>query len=173
MTTSASEQDKIYILNGPNLNLLGIREPDLYGHISLEDVIKKLLISANEYHVQLEHFQSNHEGALIDFINQQYIDFVKNPHINLGFIVNFGAYTHTSIALLDALSMFPKKNVLIYEVHLTNIFSRETFRQHSFVSKIANETIVGLGVHGYEVALFKILDAFKSFRNSDICTSLG
>lgn len=171
--TLTSYQNKLCVINGPNMNLLGIREPELYGHTTLDELLTKISTIAKEQGVEFSSFQSNHEGALIDYINEQYIDFVKKPNTRLAFIVNFAGYTHTSVALFDALSMFPKKTVLIYEVHLTNIFSRETFRHHSFVSKIADETIVGLGVYGYEVALLKILDVFKSFRNSDFCTPLG
>lgn len=154
---------RVCVINGPNLNLLGLREPSLYGNTPLSEIIDKLLTLAATNQTELVHFQSNHEGALIDFINAQYVEFLQNPHTSLAFIVNFAAYSHTSIALLDALAMFPEKTVPIFEVHISNIFERESFRRHSFVSKIARETIVGLGANGYEMALLKILDVFKSF----------
>lgn len=163
------DKSRICVVNGPNLNLLGIREPEIYGITTLSEIVQKLLTVAQEKNAELIHFQSNHEGALIDFLNEEYLKFNKNPEMRLGFIVNLAGYTHTSIALFDSLSMFPKNLVPIYEVHLSNIFLRESFRHHSFVSKIASETIVGLGVTGYEIALDKIFHFFESLHHTSIC----
>lgn len=155
-------KSQVCVINGPNLNLLGVREPEIYGKTTLQDIIDKLLTLSKLKQNELIHFQSNHEGALIDFLNEEYLRFIKNPEFPTAFIVNLAAYSHTSIALLDALILFANKNVPIFEVHLTNIFKREHFRHHSFVSNIASEVIIGLGASGYEIALHKIFDFFES-----------
>jgi len=133
----------IYILNGPNLNLLGTREPEVYGSETLEDLQARCDRKAQALGFVLVFRQSNHEGELVTWVQEARADAA-------GIIVNAGAFTHTSIALLDALLACP---VPIVEVHLSNIFSRETFRHHSYVSKAAKGVICGFGGLGYELAI--------------------
>lgn len=134
----------ILLLNGPNLNLLGTREPQHYGHETLADIIAKLMVKAREYAIELRNFQSNHEGALIDSIHQAKAEGVA------GVIINPGAYSHTSIALHDA---FVATALPFIEVHISNIYAREPFRHHSHLAGIATGVIAGLGTYGYELAL--------------------
>ena len=139
---------RILLLNGPNLNLLGTREPEIYGSETLDDIAEKLAIQlsslATETKHQISHFQSNLEGELINKIHLAAIE-------NTAFILfNPAAYTHTSIALRDALL---GTKIPFIEIHLSNVHQRETFRQHSYFSDIAVGTIVGLGAQGYELAL--------------------
>lgn len=132
------------VLHGPNLNLLGTREPKLYGSVTLEEINGRLLILAEEAGIKLVAFQSNVEGELIDRIQQAIgdgIDFI---------IINPAAYTHTSIALRDALAA---TGIPFIEVHLSNIFAREFFRKESYFSDLALGVITGLGAKGYELAL--------------------
>lgn len=133
----------ILVLQGPNLNWLGKREPHIYGSMTLEDIHDRLRERADQLGLVLKTVQSNHEGVLIDTIQEQAatID---------GIIVNAGALTHTSIALRDALSAV---SVPIMEVHLSNIHARESFRHHSYISALASGVIVGLGWRGYLWAL--------------------
>jgi len=134
----------VWILHGPNLNLLGQREPKIYGTESLEDINKRLVATARSGGMAAECFQTNHEGELVDRIQEagrQQIDFI---------ILNPAAYTHTSIAIRDALTGVA---IPFIEVHLSNIHARETFRQRSYVSDIAVGTICGLGSRGYDLAL--------------------
>jgi len=135
---------KLLLLNGPNLNLLGSREPDIYGSDTLDVIAKRLAKQAAENNHQLTHFQSNSEGELVNRIHQAAQESVT-------FILfNPAAYTHTSIALRDALL---GTQIPFIEIHLSNVHQREEFRQHSFFSDIAAGTIVGLGAQGYELAL--------------------
>ena len=134
----------VWILHGPNLNLLGRREPDIYGTESLADIDKRLVEAAESGGAAAECFQSNHEGELVDRIQEagrRAIDFI---------ILNPAAYTHTSVAIRDALAGV---KIPFIEVHLSNIHARETFRQRSYVSDIAVGTICGLGSRGYDLAL--------------------
>lgn len=133
----------ILLLNGPNLNLLGRREPEKYGSQTLEDITQALDLKAQELNVQLSHFQSNAEFQLIDKIHQtrDCVDYI---------IFNPGAFTHTSIALRDALLAV---KVPFIEVHLSNIHAREPFRHHSYLSDISSGVICGLGADGYHWAL--------------------
>jgi len=133
----------ILILNGPNLNLLGTREPETYGNTTLADIEARLLRQLADAH-QLEFFQSNTEGLLIDRIHQAGRDGVNF------ILINPAAFTHTSIALRDALLGV---NIPFIEVHLSNVFAREDFRHHSYLSDIAVGVISGLGAQGYELAL--------------------
>ncbi|MES2615502.1 MAG: type II 3-dehydroquinate dehydratase [Bdellovibrionota bacterium] len=152
--------NKILLINGPNLNLLGKRQVSLYGSQSLEDMIinlKKRIPSS----FNLVHFQSNVEGEIVNFLNAEYINFCENTAKVAGIIINPAAYTHTSIAIRDALEVFRDENVKIYEVHLSNIFAREEFRHKSYISPIANGVVSGFGVMGYELALQKILQEAK------------
>ena len=136
--------DKILVLNGPNLNLLGSREPAVYGHTTLLDVESLLAQRAGELGAELSFLQSNHEGVLIDRIHAARLD-------GTGFIViNPGGLTHTSVALRDALAGVA---IPFVEVHISNVHKRESFRHRSFLSDIAEGVIVGLGTGGYCVAL--------------------
>ncbi|MDN5935069.1 MAG: type II 3-dehydroquinate dehydratase [Nitrosospira sp.] len=144
MKTGISRAKNILVLHGPNLNLLGTREPKLYGSVTLEEINGRLLILAEEAGIKLVAFQSNVEGELIDRIQQAIgdgIDFI---------IINPAAYTHTSIALRDALAA---TGIPFIEVHLSNIFAREFFRKESYFSDLALGVITGLGAKGYELAL--------------------
>ena len=145
---SDSNTRRILVLHGPNLNLLGTREPDIYGRETLADINRKLAIAAAASGAQLESFQSNHEGVLIDRVQAAKVQ--KTDWI----IINPAGYTHTSIALRDALSGV---GIPFIEVHLSNIHARESFRHHSYFSDIASGTIVGLGSRGYFAALQHIL----------------
>ena len=133
----------VMVLNGPNLNLLGTREPDIYGTETLESIEEACRKRAADLGLAVEFRQSNNEGDLVDWVQE-----AGGSHQAL--IVNAGAYTHTSVALLDALLA---TELPIIEVHLSNINQREEFRHHSYVSKAADGMICGLGGHGYELAL--------------------
>jgi 3-dehydroquinate dehydratase-2 len=134
---------KILVLNGPNINMLGIREPDVYGKESYADLLALLEESAIKYDVEISHFQSNHEGALVDKIQEAYgvID---------GIVINPAAYTHTSIAILDALKAV---GIPAVEVHISNVAERESFRQLSYPGMYCEKTIAGKGIRGYLLAI--------------------
>ena len=134
----------ILVLNGPNMNMLGIRQPEIYGHETYEDLCAMIRAEAERLGVEVSFFQSNHEGALVDAIQQAYFDHVD------GIIINPAAYTHTSVAILDALKAVALPAV---EVHLSDISAREAFRQHSFVSPACRKTIAGHGFQGYVEAI--------------------
>ena len=134
---------KILILNGPNLNLLHKRDKKIYGDVSLEKIENDCRELAKELGVDVVLRQSNNEGDLVDFIQ----DAVENFD---GIIINAAAYTHTSVAIRDALEIFQKPKI---ELHISNIFKREEFRQNSFLSEVVDAVISGLGVRGYTVAL--------------------
>jgi 3-dehydroquinate dehydratase-2 len=134
---------KILVINGPNLNMLGIREPDIYGKQDFASLQKFIRDSASELGLEVTLFQSNHEGDIVDIIQSAYGVFD-------GIVINPAAYTHTSVAILDALKAVGIPTV---EVHLSDINSREEFRKHSYVSMIAKKTVCGLGFDGYRVAL--------------------
>lgn len=134
----------ILLINGPNLNLLGTREPQIYGSTTLNDVVTRAESQASTLSARLSHFQSNHEGAIVDRIQaarEEGVDAV---------IINAGALTHTSVAVRDALLGV---GIPFIELHVTNVHSRETFRHHSYLSDKAQAVICGLGVFGYEAAL--------------------
>ena len=134
---------KILVINGPNLNMLGIREPDIYGKQDFAALEEYIRASARELSLSVSLFQSNHEGEIVDIIQSAY-------GLYDGIVINPAAYTHTSVAILDALKAVGIPTV---EVHLSDINSREEFRKHSFVSMIAVKTICGLGFEGYRRAL--------------------
>lgn len=139
---------KILVLNGPNLNLLGTREPEVYGTDSLEDIQNSLQSLALKNSMNIDFYQSNSENALIERLHkakQDSVDYI---------IINPGAFTHTSIALRDA---FLGIDIPFIEVHISNIYSREEFRKKSYLSDISKGLITGLGVAGYEFALLSIL----------------
>ena len=135
---------KLLLLNGPNLNLLGTREPAVYGTATLADIEQAAVAQAQEAGAALEHFQSNHEGALIDRIHAaraEGVDFI---------VINPGGLTHTSVALRDA---FASVAIPFVEVHISNVHQRESFRHHSYLSGIARGVICGLGADGYRFAI--------------------
>ena len=139
-----SKKASILVIQGPNLNLLGTREPEVYGKTTMEDIHNKLDELAKAQSVELDTYQSNHEGELIDRVQK-----AKKDGVNF-IIINPGAFTHTSVALRDALAGVA---IPFTEVHLSNIHQREEFRKHSYLSDIATGVICGLGAIGYELAL--------------------
>ncbi len=140
------EKPKILILNGPNLNLLGKREPGVYGNQSFESYFQQL--AARFPQLDLDYYQSNHEGGLIDKIHE--VGFTYN-----GIVINAGGFTHTSVALADALSAVTAPAV---EVHISNIHAREAFRHHSYLTSRCKGMICGLGLMGYELAIRYLSD---------------
>jgi 3-dehydroquinate dehydratase-2 len=142
----------VFILNGPNLNLLGVREPATYGYDTLADVEERCLARAGALDLTIDFRQTNHEGQLVDWIQEA-------REAADGIILNAGALTHTSVAVLDALNA---ADLPIIEVHLSNIFRRESFRHHSYVSLAANGGIFGLGPQGYELALEAIASLIEA-----------
>jgi 3-dehydroquinate dehydratase-2 len=139
---------RILVLHGPNLNLLGTREPEIYGNTTLADIDAGLTALAEKGGASLTSFQSNHEGDLVDRIQAAATD--GTTHI----IINAGAYTHTSVAIRDALAAIKRP---IFEVHLSNVYRREAFRHQSYLSDIAQAVIAGLGAEGYRAAVRSIL----------------
>lgn len=139
-----SPQPHVLVLHGPNLNLLGSREPGHYGLATLDDINRTLVSRGKTAGAQVETFQNNHEGALIDRIHQaahDHVDFI---------VINPAGYTHTSVALRDALAATA---IPFVEIHLSNIYAREAFRHHSYFSDLAVGVVSGLGAYGYELAL--------------------
>jgi 3-dehydroquinate dehydratase-2 len=134
---------KFLLINGPNLNMLGKREPDIYGSRTLDDIVEKLRQLAQQQGIELDHLQSNAEHEIVSKIQQAMaqVDFI---------IINPGAFTHTSIAIRDALLSV---SIPFIEIHLSNVHARETFRRHSYLSDVAQGVICGLGDYGYEAAL--------------------
>lgn len=139
--------NNILVINGPNLNLLGEREPSIYGDKKLEDIEKNLIELGTKNLYDIDCVQSNYEGKLIEIIQN-----ASRSHS--GIIINAGGYSHTSIALMDALKSFNKP---IIEVHMSNIYRRENFRHESYISKVANGCICGFGDLGYELAVYSII----------------
>jgi len=133
----------IYILNGPNLNLLGKREPEIYGRDTLEDVEAMCVEVGRGFGLAVQLLQSNYEGQIVDWIHEAREDAA-------GIIINPGAYTHTSVAILDALNTFDGP---VFEVHISNVHKRESFRHHSYVSLRADGVMAGFGVEGYALAM--------------------
>ncbi|PCI87321.1 MAG: type II 3-dehydroquinate dehydratase [Hyphomicrobiales bacterium] len=139
---------KISIINGPNLNMLGVREPEIYGTLSLADIEAQCLDQAKKLGLEMSFSQSNHEGAIVEFIHAAH----EAGHGAI--IINAAAFTHTSVAILDALKAV---NLPVYEVHLSNVHARESFRHKSYISAIATGVICGLGVEGYLAAMRAIV----------------
>lgn len=135
---------KILVLNGPNLNMLGIREPELYGSSTYEDLVSMITSYCEKKGIEVKCLQSNHEGDLVDYIQQAYFDKTD------GIVINPGAYTHTSVALLDALKAV---SIPAVEVHITKVDAREDFRRISYVSYYCSKTIIGKGFDGYIEAI--------------------
>jgi 3-dehydroquinate dehydratase-2 len=134
----------LYVLNGPNLNLLGTREPELYGHATLAEVEKLCRATAQRCGLAVEFHQSNHEGEIVDWIQK------ARAEKAAGLIINPAGYTTTSVAILDALLTMEAP---VIEVHITNIHKREAFRRHSYVSRAAHAVICGFGIEGYALAI--------------------
>ena len=147
----------IYILNGPNLNLLGSREPQIYGTTSLETIEETLRDRASRAGVEIVFLQSNHEGDLVDWIHEA-------GAAGAPVILNAGAYTHTSVALHDAIK---GAQATVIEVHLSNTHQREPFRHHSYLSPVAKGVIMGFGARSYELALDALLPAPAPVQTSD------
>jgi len=134
----------VYVLNGPNLNLLGTRQPEIYGHSTLGDVEKLCRATAERHGLAIDFRQSNHEGEIVDWIQK------AREQNAAGLVINAGAYTHTSVAILDALTTLEAP---IVEVHISNIHARESFRRRSYISHVARGVICGFGIEGYALAL--------------------
>lgn len=134
----------VYVLNGPNLNLLGTREPEIYGHATLADVEKLCHAAAKRHGLTVEFRQSNHEGEIIDWIHE------ARAAAAAGLVINPAGYGHTSVAILDALAVLEAP---IVEVHISNIHAREPFRRRTYVSQVARAVLCGFGVHGYALAI--------------------
>lgn len=143
---------KILVLNGPNLNMLGIREPDVYGKNTFADLLALLDRVAAEEGIEIEQYQSNHEGCLVDKIQEAYGKFD-------GIVINPAAYTHTSVAILDALKAV---SIPAVEVHISDVDSREAFRQISYTGMACKKTIKGLGFEGYRQAIHFLKDFLSS-----------
>ena len=142
---------KLYIINGPNLNLLGTREPEKYGNISLDKIKKLCLEKCKNYNLDLIFFQSNIEGELVNQIQD------SRNHQD-GLIINAGGYTHTSVAIHDALKIL---KIPIIELHISNVYNREEFRHKSLISKVAKGIICGFGADGYLLSLKAMLNFLK------------
>jgi 3-dehydroquinate dehydratase II len=145
----------VYVLNGPNLNLLGTREPETYGRATLADVEKLCRAAAERHQFKLDFRQSNHEGEIVDAIHAAGADQAA------GIIINAGAYTHTSVAIRDAVAAV---DVPVVEVHISNIFARESFRHHSHIAPVAKASLCGFGVDGYALAIEGLAALIKSRR---------
>lgn len=153
MTTNAAPTKRsILLINGPNLNLLGTREPEKYGSETLSDIEENARRQCNELGFDFEGFQSNHEGVIVDRIHAARTDGTT------AIIINAGAYTHTSVAIRDALTGV---RVPFIEVHISNIHAREPFRHHSYLSDVAQGVIVGLGTLGYTAAIWSVVEKLK------------
>jgi len=134
--------DTVHVLNGPNLNLLGTREPDVYGRATLADVEDTCRKACDRHGLALVFRQTNHEGELVSLL--------QGARGSLGVVLNAAAYTHTSVAIADAIKAV---GLNVVEVHLSNVFAREAFRHHSYVSPVARGVICGLGIEGYRLAI--------------------
>ncbi len=141
---------KILILNGPNLNMLGTRQPEIYGHINLKEIETACEALANELQVEVYFAQTNYEGELVSLIQK------ANGKYE-GIIINAGGYSHTSVAIRDSLALF---SGMIIEVHISNIYGREEFRHTSMISSISNGVIVGLGAQSYNLAMRALAESF-------------
>lgn len=139
---------KILVINGVNMNMLGIREPEKYGSMTLKDLEKELYAYSFSLGIDLETFQSNFEGEIVEKIQNAYGNYT-------GIVINAGAYTHTSIAIRDAISSV---NIPTVEVHMTNIYKREEFRHHSYLSDVCIGQICGFGINSYKLGLKAIVD---------------
>jgi 3-dehydroquinate dehydratase II len=148
--------DTVYVINGPNLNLLGSREPEKYGRATLADVEALCRTAAQRHGYAVEFRQSNHEGELVDWIQE------AGRTKAIGIVLNPAAYTHTSIAILDAIAAVTVPTI---EVHITNVHAREEFRHHSYVSKAAKAVLCGFGIDGYALAIDGLAAIIKAKRS--------
>jgi len=146
------QHGRVLVLNGPNLNLLGQREPDVYGETTLAQIDASLIALGRELQIEVECLQSNHEGELVDAIQAA-------PERFDGIVINAGAYTHTSVALRDA---FGGVGIPFVEVHISNVYAREEFRHHSLLSSLAAGVVVGFGPTSYMLGLRGIVDRLRS-----------
>lgn len=149
---------KLLVINGPNLNMLGVREPDVYGHQTYKDLVEYIAKLCARENIEVSIIQSNHEGAIVDAIQQAYGEYD-------GIVINPAAYTHTSIAILDALKAVAIKAV---EVHLSNIYEREEFRHVSYAGQACVNCIYGEGFEGYGKAILYLRDSFYSDLKSKL-----
>lgn len=140
---------KILVINGPNLNMLGIREPELYGRTTYDDLITMIEDHCKQKNIEVKCLQSNHEGDLVDFIQGAFFDGTD------GIVINPGAYTHTSVAILDALKAV---SIPAVEVHITDIDEREPFRKVSYISSYCSKSVIGKGIEGYIEAIDFLAD---------------
>lgn len=139
---------KILVINGPNMNMLGIREPEIYGHLKLQDIEKSLVDYAKKFNeISIKFVQSNHEGEIVDIIQKAYNEYD-------GIIINPAAYTHTSVAIRDAISAV---HIPTVEVHLSNIYTREDFRNKSYIAPVCIGQIAGFGAESYHMALLGLI----------------
>ncbi|MBB4574241.1 type II 3-dehydroquinate dehydratase [Rhizobium lentis] len=153
----------IYVLNGPNLNLLGKRQPHIYGHETLADVEASCRTLASELGHELRFHQSNREYEIIDWIHEA-------RENGVGIVINPAAFTHTSLAILDALNTFEGP---VIEIHISNVHKRESFRHHSFVSHRADGVIAGLGTEGYQLGIRRVATMLKTQKTTDAKWSTG
>lgn len=142
---------KVLVINGPNINMLGIREPGIYGAQTFSDLLTLLDTTAAELNISVDQFQSNHEGAIVDKIQEAY-------GVYDGIVINPAAYTHTSVAILDALKSV---SIPAVEVHISDVDSRESFRQISYAGMACENTIKGLGIDGYRQALIYLNNKYR------------
>jgi 3-dehydroquinate dehydratase-2 len=143
----------VYVLNGPNLNLLGSREPQTYGHATLKDVEQLSRDAAKRRGLEVEFRQSNHEGELVDWIHE------AGAKAAAGVVLNAGGYTHSSVAIRDAVAAV---TVPVIEVHISNVFAREDFRHFSHIAPVAKGTLCGFGINGYALAISALADMLES-----------
>lgn len=144
---------KIYVINGSNLNMLGVREPEIYGKEDYNSLVDAVTKHAKEKNIEVVIYQSNHEGCLVDKIQEAYFEGAD------GIVINPGAYTHTSIAILDALKAVSIRTV---EVHISDVSAREDFRQISYVSLVAEKRIIGKGIQGYIEAIDSLIEGYTN-----------
>ncbi|MDV3351790.1 type II 3-dehydroquinate dehydratase [Leptolyngbyaceae cyanobacterium CCMR0082] len=144
--------DSIFVVHGPNLNMLGKREPEIYGHDTLDDINQALVSLAESLGVQVSTYQSNHEGDLVDAVQ-------ATSEKHQGLLINPGAYTHTSVAIRDAIAAV---NIPTVEVHLSNIHKREAFRHHSYIAPIAIGQICGFGINSYYLGLRALVNHLQN-----------
>jgi len=143
----------ILIINGPNLNFLGTREPDIYGNQKIDNYIDQL---KKEFNVKIDYIQTNIEGEIINHLHHATVQYNA-------VIINAGGYTHTSIAIRDAITIVKKNyNIPVIEVHISNIFNRESFRQKSVIASVVSGSISGFGLNSYKLALYYIIDLFNN-----------
>lgn len=147
----------VYVFNGPNLNLLGLREPQVYGHHTLSDVQAMCESACAEHGLKLDFRQSNHEGDLVTWLHEA--GRAQQQGEALGVVFNAGAYTHTSVALHDAIK---GAQVTVIELHISNVHARETFRHHSYISPAAKAVMAGFGVQGYPLAIAGLVAAARA-----------